>query len=323
MDSTTYSDELETRLARGVVCLDEDFRSTQGHWLLARRNPDGGFSGRAGESDLYYTGFAVRSAVLLGLEAPDLWSGLWEFVYRKGPRLGEPADALSLLVIKKALDSHGHKACCPTSEQRLLDQAWTTLDRFRHPDGGYRKTRRGAVSLYQTFLAALSFELGLGPFPCAGQVPGMLTAHRGADGGFSDLPGKPAGTNPTAAALGLISMFKISDLELVRGATVFLGKMQRAQGGFAAAAKAPVPDLMSTFTTMVSLEGLQATGSVKLGPVGRFVRDLAMPGGGFAGAPGDDQPDVEYTYYGLGTLALLAGRVREARWTRNDRKTVR
>jgi hypothetical protein len=51
---------------------------------------------------------------------------------------------------------------------------------------------------------------------------------------------------------------------------------------------------------------LDAARCVRLGDLGRFVRSLSSPEGGFRGAPAATQPDVEYTFYGLATLGLLA-----------------
>ena len=38
----------------------------------------------------------------------------------------------------------------------------------------------------------------------------------------------------------------------------------------------------------------------------RFAKALALPEGGFRSTPADRAADAEYTYYGLGTLALLS-----------------
>ena len=40
---------------------------------------------------------------------------------------------------------------------------------------------------------------------------------------------------------------------------------------------------------------------------GRFAAALEGSGGGFRAAVWDSAADVEYTFYGLGTLALFAG----------------
>ena len=42
-------------------------------------------------------------------------------------------------------------------------------------------------------------------------------------------------------------------------------------------------------------------------PILGYVRKLEFPGGGFRGGLWDEQTDVEYTFYGLGCLGVLAG----------------
>src|SRR5207245_2248823 len=53
-------------LAAGIAELPEDFRARHAQYLLAAQRNDGGFAGREGGSDLYYTGFALRSLAMLG-----------------------------------------------------------------------------------------------------------------------------------------------------------------------------------------------------------------------------------------------------------------
>ena len=83
--------------------------------------------------------------------------------------------------------------------------------------------------------------------------------------------------------------------------------MQRAEGGLSAHVAAPGPDLLSTFTGLVAAGELSCLDRLRLGDVARFARALVCEGGGFRGALSDDRPDVEYTYYGLGAVAVLAG----------------
>jgi geranylgeranyl transferase type-2 subunit beta len=66
-----------------------------------------------------------------------------------------------------------------------------------------------------------------------------------------------------------------------------------------------VADLLSTFTGLVALADLDALSTVDTAMAVRFVRSLEQPGGGFCAGPFDSTPDVEYTFYGLGSLALL------------------
>src|SRR5436853_7785026 len=61
-----YLEALTLRLAAAIAELPEDLRARHGKYLLAAQREDGGFAGREGGSDLYYTGFALRSLAMLG-----------------------------------------------------------------------------------------------------------------------------------------------------------------------------------------------------------------------------------------------------------------
>ena len=62
----TYLEELTLRLAAGIAELPEEMRARHGDICLSKQRDDGGFAGREGGSDLYYTGFALRSLAMLG-----------------------------------------------------------------------------------------------------------------------------------------------------------------------------------------------------------------------------------------------------------------
>src|SRR4029079_5421528 len=62
----TYLEELTLRLATAIAALPEGLRMRHAKYLLAAQREDGGFAGREGGSDLYYTGFALRSLAMLG-----------------------------------------------------------------------------------------------------------------------------------------------------------------------------------------------------------------------------------------------------------------
>src|SRR5437868_6014643 len=58
--------------AIGFPRLPEPLRQRQVEYLASRQNPDGGFSGREGESDLYYTGFGLRGLSILDALTPEI-----------------------------------------------------------------------------------------------------------------------------------------------------------------------------------------------------------------------------------------------------------
>src|SRR5439155_11466437 len=67
-----YLQDLNDRVAAGIARLPAALRQRQAHYLASKQNPDGGFSGREGDSDLYYTGFALRGLAVLDALTPEI-----------------------------------------------------------------------------------------------------------------------------------------------------------------------------------------------------------------------------------------------------------
>ena len=55
----------------------------------------------------------------------------------------------------------------------------------------------------------------------------------------------------------------------------------------------------------MTLCGLGEPQLIDTAAVARFLRNSAHPDGGFLSCDADDTPDVEYTHYGVGILAML------------------
>ena len=85
----------------------------------------------------------------------------------------------------------------------------------------------------------------------------------------------------------------------------FLAKMQNEEGGLLANTRIPVADLLSTFTGLSTLADLNHLENINMRRAWQFAQALECPSGGFLAAAWDDTCDVEYTFYGLGCLALL------------------
>src|SRR5437879_3752915 len=66
-----YLAQLTARLIEGLQRQTELFRKRHGAYLRGLQNGDGGFSGREGGSDLYYTGFALRGLAVLDESTPE------------------------------------------------------------------------------------------------------------------------------------------------------------------------------------------------------------------------------------------------------------
>ncbi|NQU75158.1 MAG: hypothetical protein HQ546_02445, partial [Planctomycetes bacterium] len=61
-----YLIELNSRLAKALANSPAGQADACARFVLAHRRADGGFTGRAGPADLYYTAFALRILALLG-----------------------------------------------------------------------------------------------------------------------------------------------------------------------------------------------------------------------------------------------------------------
>jgi geranylgeranyl transferase type-2 subunit beta len=128
------------------------------------------------------------------------------------------------------------------------------------------------------------------------------------DGGFVEIaPMKRSGTNPTAAAVALLVMLGGMDDELREDVGEFLMLVRGDEGGLQANTRIPFSDGLSTFTGLLTVQDLDLEGVLCVERVEAFLGgELEFPTGGFRGAAWDTDADVEYTFYGLGVLALTS-----------------
>jgi geranylgeranyl transferase type-2 subunit beta len=306
----SYLALLDSTLAAGASLLGEAFCRRQAAAVWALRRSDGTFPDRRGGADLYYTRFALETLTVLGL-AKDEGASLastGEYVAQASTSLASMTDWLSFLHAARLLEGAGLTMfCCTEMRAAAMDRAAAFVASCRGTDGTYAVAPGSPSGPYHTFLAALVHELAGRELPEPATAGDAMRAWLAADGGFAESPGRERGqTNPTAAAVAVMTMTGRLDERTTRGAAAFLASMQTAEGGMKAHAALGRADLLSTFTALTTLVSLDEIRRVRLGHVGRFVRSLAKPEGGFVATAGDEQVDAEYTFYGVATLALLA-----------------
>ena len=302
-----YLEDLTLRLSRGIAELPEEYRARQVSYLLAAQREDGGFAGREGGSDLYYTGFALRSLAMLGeLYGPPAELAA-KFLRSRMSGQESIVDFLSLIYGGTLLQSAAGLDIFEQAAPSWRDSIATALDNLRRDDGGYAKGVEGnASSTYHTFLVLLVLEL-IGKQPPEPQkIVAFLRSQQAEEGGFREIrASKRAGTNPTAAAIGTLRILGALD-EPTRDETIdFLAEMQTDEGGLRANTRIPIADLLSTFTGVLTLQDLGGQQEIELAEVQKFVRSLCREEGGFHGAVWDMAHDVEYSFYGLGCMGLL------------------
>jgi geranylgeranyl transferase type-2 subunit beta len=308
MSDPGYLERLHLRLAAGVAGLPAARVAVAREFLASSQRSDGGFAGREGESDLYYTAFALRGLAISGALQRDVCERAAAFVREQAGKPTNIIDYVSLLYAVGLIRAAGGPDLLAGQPADGADALAAALETHRSPDGGYAKKAGAAMgSTYHTFLAALVYGMIQRPLPESERIVDFLKSRRRDDGGFAELPVmKRSGTNPTAAAVALAGMLD-AGVELTRGTTNALAALQSpVEGGFHANRSAPAADLLSTFTALLTLEELGARDCVNRDAARLFVESLATSSGGFRAGAWDDQPDVEYTFYGLGSLALLA-----------------
>jgi geranylgeranyl transferase type-2 subunit beta len=308
-----YLPRLTTRLAHGLQRLPDSVRARHAAFVKQWQNADGGFPGREGGSDLYYTGFALRCLAVLDALTPDVVARAAGFLRAAlAQQAAGAVDFFSLLYSCLLVQASGGPDVLADAPADWPERVAELLESFRKPDGGYaRAAAASGSSTYITFLVGLSYEL-LGrrlPDP-EGVCRFVLTRRRG-DGGFVELgPMRKSGTNPTAAAVGLFQLASAGPDqgrtdEVRQGVIAFLADRQSDEGGLRANTSIPIADLLSTFTGAWTLVEMGALDRVDVAALLSYAQALERPEGGFRGAVWDGGTDVEYTFYGLGVLALL------------------
>lgn len=302
----SYLVNLTLRLAAGAQRLPAELSARNAAYLAECQHPDGGFAGRRGTSDLYYTGFAVRGLALVGGLTKQRAQGVAAFLGSQLDRSLPPVDFLSLVftsLLVEAMFGSDVFAAAGRDPAAAVEQFTA---RYRRADGGYAKSDRSATSsTYQTFLTAGCMELLTMPLAEPEQTVELVRRRQRPDGGFVELePMSQSGTNPTAAAVGLLQIVGALDDSTRHGVAAFLARMQSREGGLRAHDRIPFADLLSTFTGIVALADVGRPAAIDLDAAVRYAEALEQPDGGFRAGEWDDVADVEYTFYGLATLAL-------------------
>ncbi len=305
---SAYLQTLNQRLADRVAMLPADLRERSAAYLVRSQNADGGFPGRDGESDLYYTGFGLRGLAALGALTPDVGGRALPYLRECLQRQTSVVDFFSFLYACLLLQASGCGDVLEGSRADWPERVAEMLGTFRTPEGGYNKSPGAkSASTYHTFLVGLCYELLGKTFPYAEEALALARARRRDDGGYVEIAAmRRSGTNPTAAGVGILHLVLGETLspEETEPTIEYLLQMKSMDGGLCANDRIPLADLLSTFTGLWTLDRLGALERVPRGSVYRFAASNEVPAGGFKAGIWDEVADVEYTFYGLGVMGL-------------------
>ena len=311
--------QLDPPAARRVVTFARD-----------RQMPDGGFRGRGGGSDIYFTVFGLgvlgaAGAIPERRPLADYLAGFGtgeglDFVHRvclvrclsvlsdlgRLPAFMAVAVARSGL-LERLVRMRAARPPSPRVPAGLVD----ALAPYRTQDGGYEQDarQRDCASAYACFLAWLAYQDAGHPMPQPDALLACLATLRREDGSYANARSVNSGaTTATAAAVVLLCEAGLPVADITRD-----GLLQRrdAAGGFRAGVGTPVPDLLSTASALYALSRAGALPPDGREPDEDFVSSLWNEDGGFSGHTLDAESDVEYTFYALLALGCLADGVIE------------
>jgi len=260
-------------------------------------NSDGGFRGRAEQSDLYYTVFAVEALAALGAKIED--GRILRYLQKFAE--GQSLDLVHLACLIRCRADLSELS----GESNLNETIMRNVEKFRSGDGGYANSpgmKRGTA--YGCFLALGAYQDAGVEMPGASDLANCAKSLQKADGSFANEPSGEAGLTPATAAALMVLHYLDEPVE--RCSTDWLGRRFCDNGGFVAVPNAPLPDLLSTATALHALSVL----GVSIDPITQrcldFVDSLWSSVGGFHGNWADEVLDCEYTYYGLLALGHLS-----------------
>ncbi len=306
MSPLPYLQELTLRLSIGATSMDQSLRERHRRWLVDQQRADGGFAGREGESDPYYTAFALRALWVIGGLDETIGRRAAIFLRTRMSKRESIIDLISLIFAAAICEMAVGVVVIDDDDRSWRGNVAKLLSSLRTEDGGFAKTPEGrAGSTYQTFLTVLCYELMEVPIGEPERIASFLDSQRHDIGGFLEIrAAKRPGVNPTAAAIGTLKTLGRLDRNRCRDTAEFLSEMQSSEGGLTANTRIPFADLLSSFTGLLTLLDLESSALVNVDTVGHYARSMQASDGGFVGFALDQTADVEYTFYGLATLAL-------------------
>ena len=258
---SVYLQQLTVRLAMGVGQLPEARRQLHTKYFLDAQRDDGGFAGRMGGSDLYYTSFGLRALSILGELYGPVAESAATFLRKEMKSHQTIVDFFSLFYAANLLKVSAGIDVFADSDVDWQTNVADFLQTLRREDGGYSKAPEGhAGSTYHTFLVVLVMQLLERPLPHAEDVVRFLKSQQDSEGGWREIRvSKRAGTNPTAAAVATLNILKEQtgaaaiDHDLKELTLDYLCEMQTDEGGIRANTRIPIADLLSSFTGGLTL----------------------------------------------------------------------
>jgi prenyltransferase beta subunit len=301
----TISVKLFNILNKGREQLSKEALCRITRFVESQKTDDNAFINKNKTVDLYYTMFGLLLACVLGIRTDNKKTSL--YLKRQNT---ENMDLIHyaafvrckllqiLLAGSKTLHA-GNKALLVGNKALLLLNSISAapvkqlheLYGFPHDD---------AESPYSRFIWLSLMEDANRKVKYSDEIKASLMDYHIPEGGYSNIKGcENAATNATVAALAVLGqLYGYKENKDI----LFLKELQQESGGFAATANSPVPDLLSTATSLFIMHcyNMKPKNSPR-----NFIEAHWLDSGGFSATLLDETSDVEYTFYGLLALGTL------------------
>ncbi|HEY3373263.1 MAG TPA: prenyltransferase/squalene oxidase repeat-containing protein [Prolixibacteraceae bacterium] len=293
-------------LRNAFVLLDDQGRKEVLQFIITNQNPDGGFRDRGGKSDLYYSLFGMMILRAAGRMERGA-GGSEQALGRKEKRASLALEPYSKLVagaiLKLKKYTRGQKSsqvpgfierCCLVLLQKELKvRRFSRLRSLIALGRSFMKERNSINLSYRSFVLFLTLN-AVFPFPSI--FKSMLKKRLS-----KTLVDQQSPCSEVAAEVFLVKMLNYDGTE----EQALLSSFSLESGGFKAFAHLDNADMLSTAVALFALSY-----------AGHDIR-LIMPScldfiqqnyseGAFLSGDGDQSADVEYTFYGLLALGVLA-----------------
>ena len=145
--SAPYLHELTLRLALGAAGIEQNTLGKHVSWLRAKQSENGGYAGREGDCDPYYSAFALRALWVAGALDGDIAKKAGSFLRARLNERESIIDMISLIFGAAICEMAAGEVVLPDEEDQQ-QVSWRSnvaglLESLRTPDGGYAKTPEG------------------------------------------------------------------------------------------------------------------------------------------------------------------------------------
>ena len=295
---TALYQQMIALLRNALNMLDEQGRAEVLHFLVSQQNPDGGFHDRGGRSDLYYSLFGGLMLKAMEAEArrPKFEATLPEREAVEGSiKYGAILKLRQFISRQSKAEVPGfiEKCCLVLLQKELKTERNSRIKALISLGKSFWKERHSINLSYRSFVLFLTLDAVL-PFRKILKIGAKNMLARTTIDQHSPC-------SEVAARVFLQKMLNqngSADQELLKSFAC-------ETGGFKAFAHLNNADMLSTAVALFALNyadcDLRLLKSVCLDFIGQNFSD-----GAFLSGDGDPTTDVEYTFYGLLALGVLA-----------------